>query len=179
LGLATVYGIVKQSNGEITVESELGKGTTFKLYFPCVDKEQNPENKDKTEVHGATGNETILVIEDEQMVRELTRQILEAEGYNVISAENGKAALDIVEKLKGEIELVVTDVIMPEMSGIEFSRKVKEIYPELPILFTSGYSDDHSFFEELRDVKAMFLSKPFVSATLIGKVREFLDMKRK
>lgn len=179
LGLATVYGIVKQSNGEITVESEIGEGTVFKLYFPCVEKEKTADEKLASNQSLKKGNETILIIEDEPMVRDLTRQILEAEGYLVLSAENGKVALGVVQEMKGAIDLVITDVVMPEMSGIEFSRAAKAIYPTLPILFTSGYSEDTSFFEDLRDADAMFLSKPYVAATLTGKVREFLDMRTK
>lgn len=178
LGLATVYGIIKQSSGEIAVESKLGVGTTFKIYFPCVEQEVTAEDELVPVMPSFKGHETILIIEDEQMVRDLTRRILEAEGYKIIVAENGKIAIEIVKRKKGKIDLVITDVVMPEMSGTEFSRIVKEIFPELPILFTSGYSEDKSFFEDLRDVNAMFLSKPYVSATLIGKVREFLDMKR-
>lgn len=176
LGLATVYGIVKQSNGEVVVESEVGSGTIFKIYFPCVEKEETVEPASSPDSKPTRGTEMILIVEDEQMVRELTKSILEAEGYEIITAENGAEALEICQKMNGKIDLVITDVVMPQMSGPEFAQKVKEIFPNLPILFTSGYTEVNDF---LSDSNTDFIGKPFVIETLVAKVRECLDLSRK
>jgi CheY-like chemotaxis protein len=180
LGLATVYGIVKQSSGEILVESLPGSGTTFNVYFPCVDidSSENSESVRRPQLPSG-GSERILIVEDEEMVRELARILLEEEGYEVVTAANGAEALELGTKIGGAIDLVITDLVMPQMSGIEFARHLKAIHPNIPILFTSGYTEDKSFLYEIRDDKVDFLSKPFVVEALVAKVRDFLDNCRK
>ncbi|MBS1795382.1 MAG: PAS domain S-box protein [Acidobacteria bacterium] len=175
LGLATVYGIVKQSSGEIVVESEVGHGTTFKVYFPCVDQDEPAEKSTAANAASARGTGTILIAEDEAMVRELAQTILENEGYKIITAENGAEAFEICRRLQGRIDLVITDVVMPQMSGMDFAKKIKEITPNLPILFTSGYTESNALLSDLKASNIDFLGKPFVLETLVAKVREFLE----
>lgn len=179
LGLSTVYGIVKQSGGNIWVYSEMGQGTTFKVYLPRVDGDA-PESTPAAAAEGvAQGSETILLAEDEDMVRTLARQILEMHGYQVLEAANGGAALLICERHKKEIHLLITDVVMPEMSGIELADRLAQLRPDMKVLFMSGYTDNAIVHQGVLDEGANFIQKPFPTDVLIRKVRSVLDVPNK
>jgi signal transduction histidine kinase len=176
LGLSTCQTIVQQSGGHIDIESEVGAGATFKVYFPRVN--QAVEVTDNPIPTGPVprGTETLLLVEDESSVRHLACNILELQGYNVLRANNGKEALQIVREHKGfPISLVVTDVIMPLMSGKVMAEWLKAIYPDLKILFTSGYTDDAISQHGVLDAGVEFLAKPYAPATLAIRVRAMLD----
>ena len=175
LGLSTVYGIVKQSGGNIWVYSEVGRGTTFKVYLPRVD-EGAQEYKRGAETEGAIqGAETVLVAEDEEMVRKLACKVLEMTGYQVLEAANGSTALLICERHKEPIHLVITDVIMPEMSGRELADRLAQLRPEMKVLYMSGYTDNAIVHHGVLDEGASFIQKPFATHALARKVREVLD----
>ena len=176
LGLATCQTIVRQSGGHIGVDSEIGKGTTFKIYFPRVDQ---PLDSD-TEIIKAgpvpRGTETLLVVEDEPAVRHLASGILESLGYNVLRASNGQEALRVVHECNGQpISLVITDVIMPQMGGKVMAEWLKATYPNIKILFTSGHTDDAISHHGILEPGIAFLSKPYASVALARKVRATLD----
>ena len=176
LGLSTCQTIMQHCGGYIDVSSEVDKGTTFKFYFPQV--HQPFEIAPRSMLTGPLprGSETILVVEDEPAVRHLARGILELQGYNVLSASNGHDALHVVRSRKGEpIHLVITDVIMPLMSGKVMAEWLKSSYPDLKILFTSGYTDDAIASHGVLDEGFEFLPKPYNRSTLVRKVRELLD----
>ena len=173
LGLATVYGIVKQSNGFIWVYSELDQGTTFKIYLPLVE-EGTERPIDDPPVAARGGRETILLVEDAAAVREATRQNLQRFGYTVIEAPNGAAALDAARGA-GQIDLLLTDVVMPGMSGRELAERLVETRPEIPALFMSGYTDDAIVRHGLLRPRIAYLQKPFSPDALARKVREVLD----
>jgi CheY-like chemotaxis protein len=176
LGLATCHTIVRQSGGHIGVYTEPGKGTTFKVYLPRVD--QLPDV-----TAGATqtrpwprGTETLLVVEDDPAVRFLAHQVLEAQGYEVLRACNGEEALHLAREHQGApIRLVISDVIMPLMGGKVMAQWLRTSYPNLKILFTSGYTDDAVALHGVIERGVEFLPKPYTSATLVHKVREMLD----
>jgi CheY-like chemotaxis protein len=178
LGLATVYGIVNQSNGHIFVESVVNEGTVFRIYLPRVDEIAPHDSTEESPGMIKKGTETILIVEDEAMVRALTRQVLEECGYTIFEAGNGVEALAKFEKRNGEIDMVLTDVIMPLMGGRELGNRLSKIRPELPILFTSGYADDEGFGEYVSEKHANFIAKPFTFEQLARKVRDFLDQKK-
>src|SRR5690606_31718026 len=140
LGLSTVYGIVKQSGGFIWVYSELGEGTTFKIYLPRVDVDAAERVRQRRPDSDLTGTETVLIAEDEQLVRELTRTVLETYGYQVLEAANGGSALLVLQNHPTQIDLLLTDVVMPEISGRELAEKALTIRPDVKILFMSGYT---------------------------------------
>jgi len=167
LGLSMVYGIVQQFNGCICVESEEGKGTTFKIYLPQVNRQLVDKCEAKTVPRKIEGSETVLVVEDEEIVRNLAKQILRLHGYSVLEAANGGAALRICEHHNGPIQLLLSDVIMPEMGGVELSTRLSSIRPDMKILFMSGYTENV--------VLDNFLQKPFSHHDLVSKVREVLD----
>jgi len=172
LGLSTAYGIVKQSGGSIWVYSELGHGTVFKIYLPKTD--HAIEDEARTDSTGASGgSETILVVEDEPMVRQLTREILELQGYTVLEALNGKHALEISSEL--HIDLLLTDVIMPEMGGKELTDHFTVARPGTRVLFMSGYTDDALAHQGVLDDGLALIEKPFSPHSLTRKVREVLD----
>ncbi|MDQ3818402.1 MAG: PAS domain S-box protein, partial [Acidobacteriota bacterium] len=175
LGLSTVYGIIKQTGGNIWVYSEIGRGTTFKIYLPRVDEraEQIPRSGGIREM--AKGTETILLAEDEGLVRNLAREVLEVHGYKVLEAANGGAAFLICERFKGTIHLLLTDVIMPEMSGGELAKRLALIRPEMRVLFMSGYTDNAIVHHGVLDEGMNFIQKPFSADALAQKVREVLD----
>jgi len=174
LGLATVYGIVKQSKGFIWVDSKVGEGTTFTLDFPRTDKAAKVVKPERVKTI-PQGTETILLVEDEEQIRKTSMEVLETLGYKIIDAKDGEEAMRVAESYKGDINLLLTDVVMPKMNGKDLAKKIKSIHPELSILFMSGYTDDimsrHGVLEE--DVH--FLGKPFTPMTLAVKVREALE----
>jgi len=175
LGLATVYGIVKQSGGYIEVSSEVGVGSCFRLYFPAVEAEAASRTaRDKAETAPA-GSETILLVEDEENVRRIARLALETYGYTVLAAENGREAMSITERFGRVIDLVVTDIVMPEMSGPQLVAKIRARHPRLQILFISGYANDLADHEAVLRASTAYLLKPFSPRQLAAKVRGILD----
>jgi hypothetical protein len=176
LGLATCQTIVQQSGGHMEVASEVGKDTTFKVYFPRVDLPLDSVATSIPKGPLPRGTETLLVVEDEPAVRHLTHNVLETLGYEVLRASNGQHALNVAREHKGApIRLVVTDVIMPHMSGKVMAEWLKSTYPDIKVLFTSGYTDDAIAHHGVRDPGVAFLPKPYTPSTLARKVREMLD----
>jgi two-component system cell cycle sensor histidine kinase/response regulator CckA len=175
LGLSTVYGIVKQSNGFIWVYSEPGKGTTFKIYFPRARDAAAGISDTSSPDLEMRGTETILVVEDESSVRTLASRILRDRRYKVLEASNGKEALEIAQSYQGEIHLVLTDVIMPGMSGGELVSKLESIRPGSKVLYVSGYTTDTVVHHGVLDSGVAFLQKPFSVNGLVSKVREVIE----
>jgi CheY-like chemotaxis protein len=175
LGLATTYGIVKQSGGNIWVYSEQGKGTTFKIYLPLIEKGLEPELINPVRAKLPVGAEKILLVEDEDVVRGLTKQILELCGYTVLEAINGADALALCQKEECDIDLLVTDVIMPEMSGRDLAAQMTEKMPKLRVLYMSGYTDSAIVHHSVVDADVNFIQKPFTPESMARKVREVLD----
>jgi PAS domain S-box-containing protein len=179
LGLSTVYGIVKQSGGNIWVYSEAGAGTTFEVYFPRVDEGAQEYKRSAETGEAIQGTETILLAEDEEMVRKLARRVLEMYGYRVLEAANGGAAFLICERHKEPIPLLITDVVMPEMSGRELADRLAQLRPEMKVLYISGYTDNAIVHHGVLDEGANFIQKPFPTDALARKVREVLDAQKK
>jgi len=175
LGLATVYGVVKQSGGFIYVYSEVGHGTTFKVYLPQVAAEVDKDAAEKTIPAPQRGSETILFVEDEESVRELVRDYLSSSGYNVLEAVDGIQALEIAAAHKGTIEILVTDVVMPRLSGRELASRLAAERRNLKVLFISGYTDDSIFRNGVLEGGVAYLQKPFNLKTIAQKIREVLD----
>jgi two-component system cell cycle sensor histidine kinase/response regulator CckA len=175
LGLATVYGIVKQSGGYIWAYSEVGLGTTFKVYLPSVEMPAESVEKEAATIYPSTGEETILVVEDEKMVRELVREILSQKGYNVLEAHRGTEALEVSERHEGAIHLLLTDVVMPGMDGPELARRLTAQRPDMRVLFMSGYIDHIVLHDGVLEQGSEFLQKPFTVRALGTKVRRVLD----
>lgn len=175
LGLATVYGTVKQSDGYIWVYSELGQGTTFKLYFPRVEggteggREETPQSED------LRGEETILLVEDDEVVRDLVHRILLTYGYRILVAPSARKALDLSREHEGPIDLMLTDVVMPQMSGRELAIALESIRPGLKVIYMSGYSNEAVVRHGVLDAGKAFLQKPFTPIALARKLREILD----
>jgi len=176
LGLSTVYGVVKQSGGYIWAYSEPGRGSTFKIYLPQVDEPLGEEIRKKV-VKGMLpgGKETILVAEDEEEVRKLAVDILRKQGYRILEAPHGGDAFLICEQGKEPVDLLLTDVVMPGLNGPELARRLKYFYPEMKVLFMSGYTDNTIFQQGVLDQGMFFLQKPFSVEGLAAKVREVLD----
>jgi PAS domain S-box-containing protein len=178
LGLSMVYGNVKQSGGFVWVYSEPGQGTTFKVYLPRVG-EAAEEAAAASPVETPRGQETVLVVEDDELVRQLATRLLAAQGYVALEATNGRDALDLVRARPGEVQLVLTDVVMPELGGSEFARRLADLEPDVPVLFMSGFTDDDVIRRGLLDPGAPYLQKPFDAATLGQRIRETLDARRR
>jgi hypothetical protein len=174
LGLSTVFGIVQQSGGNICVYSELGKGTTFKIYLP---REHGEAHVPRVSVEPLTlrGTETILVVEDEDQVRGIVLNILRRQGYHVLAAQNGGEALLLCEGHQGKIDLLLTDVVMPQMSGPELAKRLAAVRPETKVLCMSGYTDDSIVRHRVLESGVAFLQKPVTPAALAKKLREVLD----
>ncbi len=175
LGLSTVFGIIKQSGGNIWVYSEVGRGTTFKIYLPRVIEEVKLPERITVDHVIAQGDETILLVEDEPMVRAIARETLEMSGYRVFEAANGHEALSITESLEERIDLVLTDVIMPQLGGKEMTEQLVLRRPDAKILYMSGYTDDALLHQGILDEGIAFLEKPFTPDSLSKRVREVLD----
>jgi two-component system cell cycle sensor histidine kinase/response regulator CckA len=175
LGLSTVYGIVKQSGGNIWVYSEVGRGSTFKIYLPRV--EEALEEGVREEVIGEIprGSETILVVEDEEVVRKLAVRLLKRQGYKVLEAPDGGQAFILCEKYQDPIHLILTDVVMPGMSGRELVERLQRIHPEMKALYMSGYTDNVILHHGILEQGLAFIQKPFTLEILGRKVREVLD----
>ena len=173
LGLSTVYGIVKQHNGHIYVYSELGRGTTFKIYFPKVKKVAD-ENHRKTYTAMEGGTETILVADDEPSIRKLVRDTLEPLGYTIIEAANGEEALELYNRSAKKIDLLLTDVVMPKMTGKKLADSLSKQHPDLKILYMSGYTDNVIVHQGVLDDNIEFINKPLVPSLLTKKIREVL-----
>ena len=176
LGLSTVYGLVRQNRGLVTVYSEPGEGTLFRIYLPRVDTAEGAtEAAAQVDVEVLRGDETLLVVEDAENLRDLIAAILESFGYSVYTAREGKEALTLEEQHRDEIDLVITDVVMPEMSGTELADELIERSPELRILFISGYPNDRAISAGHHDPRFSFLQKPFSASELTSAVRALLD----
>jgi signal transduction histidine kinase len=175
LGLATCFGIVKQNTGHINVHSELGSGTTFKIYFPQVQSALEPLRVRNLPTEVAGGNETVLLVEDEPVVRELAVATLREKGYTVVAAVNGEEGLRLARQHDGKIDLVLTDVVMPVMGGKEMADALRTSHPDTKVLFTSGYTEDALGPHGVLRPDILFLPKPYLTATLARKVREVLD----
>jgi len=175
LGLSTVYGIVKQSGGSIWVYSEMGKGTTFKVYLPRIDEEPQEYHRGTEEREIARGTETILLVEDEEMLRRLAREVLEMKGYRVLEAANGGEAIRLCEEYRGRIHLLLTDVVMPEMSGRALADQLLQARPDLLVLYMSGYTADAIVNHGVVDEGTLLIQKPFTPGALAQMVREVLE----
>jgi CheY-like chemotaxis protein len=175
LGLSMVYGVVKNHGGFINVYSELREGTTFKVYLPISGKTEVKKTAHIKEVAG--GNEFILVVDDEEPIRNLAREILQSYGYRVLLAEDGVKAVEICKERNGEINLVILDMVMPNMGGREAFLRIKEIAPRIRALLSTGYSKNEKAQEILDSGVMGFVQKPYQTGTLLSAVRQVLDAK--
>ncbi|MBN1867884.1 response regulator [Candidatus Sumerlaeota bacterium] len=175
LGLSTVYGIVNQHNGMVNVVSEPGKGTTFYVYFPAAEDSTKVVDHDEPEPTTLGGNETILVAEDDETVRQLSSRVLANAGYSVLLASDGEAALRVFREHRGTLSLAILDALMPKMSGIEVGKQVREIQSNMPILFSSGYSPESLPKSFPLDEYVSLITKPYSPTELLRRVREILD----
>jgi PAS domain S-box-containing protein len=179
LGLAMVYGIVKQSGGYIWVNSEVGKGTTFRIYLPRTEVEVDETGPGGIRVEAQRGTETLMLVEDDGSVRELVRNVLRDKGYRVLEASRGEEALELSELYAGRIDLLVTDVVMPQMSGCELAHRLVGLRPQVKVLYISGYTDNAAWYPGGLDAEGAFLQKPFTPEALARKVREVLGPPRR
>ncbi|HWP43006.1 MAG TPA: ATP-binding protein, partial [Blastocatellia bacterium] len=175
LGLATVYGIVKQSGGYVWVYSEVGVGTTFKVYLPQAGEAAEEPRPQPKPAQVLSGTETVLLVEDDIQVSKIATQVLSDLGYTVISTSNGKQALEIAGEVERNIDLVITDVVMPQMGGKQLAHELRAIRPNTKLLFMSGYTEGAVVDRGILDSGVSFLTKPFTPAELAGKVRQVLD----
>jgi two-component system cell cycle sensor histidine kinase/response regulator CckA len=176
LGLATVHGIVQQSGGSIWVYSEPGHGTTFKIYLPRLDQSASVVEQSLEKSKDLSGTETVLLVEDEEAVRRLAQEVLQSNGYRVLDAGNGIEAVKLAGQHKGIIDLMVTDVVMPQLGGRELAERLSVTRPEMRVLYMSGYTDDAIVHHGVLNGRAAFLEKPFAADALALKVREVLSV---
>jgi PAS domain S-box-containing protein len=175
LGLATVHGIVRQAGGHVAVYSEVGHGTTFKVYLPRVEQRPSLGKSHHNLALMPRGSETILLVEDEDGVRVLARRVLQSSGYALLEARDGAEAVRIAEEHLGQIDLLVTDVVMPRLDGRVVAERVTEMHPGIKVLFLSGYTDDAVVRHGILEAEVAFLQKPFTPTSLAAKIREVLD----
>ncbi|MBP3954097.1 PAS domain S-box protein [Gemmata sp. G18] len=175
LGLATLHGIVKQSGGHVGVYSEVGQGTTFKVYLPRINRAAPASKVRAVPFAMPQGTETILLVEDEDGVRALTRHVLRSCGYKVLEARDGVEALRLVDEHGGRIDLLLTDVVMPRMNGRQVAEHLTALFPTIKVMFLSGYTDDAVVRHGILEAEVTFLQKPFTPGSLAAKVREVLD----
>ena len=175
LGLAMTYGAVHQAGGTIEVYSEVGIGTAFKIYLPRIEEAAGEPEKDDRPADLPGGTETVLVVEDEDIVRNLCVRILEQLGYKVLHARNGTEAIAVAQGYGDRIDLLLTDVVMPGMNGSELATRLVVRHPEAKVLFTSGYTDDAITRHGILDEGVSFLGKPYTPSALARKVREVLE----
>jgi CheY-like chemotaxis protein len=173
--LSTVYGIVKQNDGFIYVASELGKGATFRIYLPQFEAETAQLPSGESAGKHLTGTETILLVEDDEAILSLTALILENLGYTVIAAQNPVKTIQLAGEHRGDIHLLITDVVMPEMNGRELAERLSAICPDLKCLYMSGYTADVIAHRGILEEGVNFIRKPFGSNDLAAKVRQVLD----
>ena len=177
LGLSTCYGIISQNGGHINVESEPGRGATIEVFLPVVEGEAQIPNQHRQDYQEPPqGTETVLLVEDNDLVREVASISLRERGYNVIEAENGIDALNLARQHgKGTIDLVLTDIVMPEMGGRQLTEQIRQKWPTIKIIYMSGYTNDEISESGITETGAGFMQKPFTPAALAQKVREVLD----
>jgi CheY-like chemotaxis protein len=174
LGLSTVYGIVQQSGGYVWIYSEVGNGTVFKIYLPRVESDSDHE-KQQLAATLIRGKETILLVEDEEIVRRMARMMLENHGYSVFEATDVKDAMRLCFENASKVDLLLTDVIMPGMSGRVLAERISSLCPKLPVVYMSGYTDDAIVRHGILEDDIFFLQKPFTRESLLAKVREALN----
>ena len=175
MGLSTVYGIVKQYGGDIVVQSAPGQGTEFRLYFPRAKAGVEVSEPEVPTADALHGTETILVVEDEEPLRRLARRILESRGYTVLDAGNGHEAIAVMARHGDEIDLVLSDIVMPNMGGRELVERLLPVYPSLRVLFMSGYTEDMMLQHRIAELGIVVLEKPFTPEGLARMVRSVLD----
>ncbi len=174
LGLSTLYGIVSQCGGYVRMSSEVGVGTTFICYFPPAPLEPTSQVAEPDAAAGASDHATVLIVEDEAMVREVARRTLERLGYRVLTASDGLDGLGIAAAHAGPIDLVVTDVVMPQMGGRELANEIKRVRPNVKILFVSGYNEEISGYGSAPEADIEFMPKPYLPDSLSERVRQVL-----
>jgi PAS domain S-box-containing protein len=175
LGLSTVYGIVKQNNGFIWVYSEPGQGSIFKVYLPKVKGDAEPKEKEQTPVDNLSGSETVLIVEDNDSLRNFAQKVLQQHGYRTLVAENGEDALEVSKEYEGSIDLMITDVVMPKMGGKEAANRLQPLYPQMKVIYMSGYTDNAIVHHGILEPGLNFLEKPFTLESLARKVRKALE----
>ncbi|MEO8430842.1 MAG: response regulator [Acidobacteriota bacterium] len=178
LGLSTVYGTVKQSNGDITVETAVGIGSVFRVYLPVIEEATVADATTPAPVERVVGSETILLVEDEEGVRRITSRLLQARGYEVLEAADGLEAIGICERHEGTIDLLITDMMMPRMNGRDLSLRIQTLRPDIRVLFVSGYTADSQIRAEIEQAGKAFLQKPVAQSLFQDTVRHLLDTRR-
>jgi two-component system, cell cycle sensor histidine kinase and response regulator CckA len=175
LGLSTVFGVVKQSGGTLDVYSEVGSGTSFKVYLPLIQVAE-PADRDQAQRKTRRGNETILLVEDDEMVRNLVRETLEREGYKILDAPDPVEARRLVDHHRGSLQLLITDVVLPKLSGRQLAEDLTKVRTDLKVLYMSGYTDSAVVNNGILTQEVAFLQKPFTPQALAQKVREVLEV---
>ncbi|MDD5543354.1 MAG: PAS domain S-box protein [Acidobacteriia bacterium] len=176
LGLSTVYGIIKQSGGFVTLESQKNRGTLFRIYLPRIEETTVAPTSDADRKEQPYGLETILLVEDEEMIRELGKEVLQDRGYTVLCASNGEEALELCMDPHGRIDALLTDVVMPKMNGRLLAEAAKKLIPDLKVIYMSGYTNDVAGLQEVLDGGDSFLQKPFTAESLVHTVRQAFDV---